>query len=369
MRTRYIIKKFLTNLFILFIVITLNFFLPRMIFDDPATPYYAGVPEDAITIREQIRIEYGFDKPIIEQYLIYLRRIATLDFGTSYIYKAPVFDVMFSRIPWSLYLNIVSMLFSVVLGIFLGAICAKNRGKWQDSLLLKLNTISTAIPTFWLALVSVIVFAFIIPIFPYSGAMTPGYRLQFNNSIFFISFAIVIAISILIYIITKKSILLFLLPLVGSFISVIVAIPVADTIDVLYHSILPLFVVTIGGIISYALSVRNSMIVVVNEDYILTARAKGLPERHILYRHTFRNALLPLATNFGMSFVGLFGGSVLIEKIFSWPGMGQLMVEANNSGDFQLAQAILLFFAVITIAANFVTDLIYHKLDPRVSVI
>lgn len=111
------------------------------------------------------------------------------------------------------------------------------------------------------------------------------------------------------------------------------------------------------------------MISVVNEDYILTARAKGVPARKILFGHTFRNALLPLVTNIGLGISGLIGGSVLMEQIFTWPGMGNLLLEANNNGDFQLAQAILLLFAIITIAANFITDLIYHKLDPRVGIV
>ena len=108
------------------------------------------------------------------------------------------------------------------------------------------------------------------------------------------------------------------------------------------------------------------MIAVTSEDYILTARAKGLPPRVVLYKHTFRNALLPLITNVGMSMAGLMGGSVLTEKIFSWPGMGQLLLEACNNGDYLLSQAILLLFAVITVVCNFITDLVYHKFDPRV---
>lgn len=364
----YVIKSLLNNLIILFIVITLNFFLPRMIFDDPATPYYIGVPEDAVLLRAQIREAYGFDKPLIVQYFMYLKRIITFDFGTSYLYKDSVFNVMFARIPWSLFINLTVMIISVSLGVLIGAKCAKNRGKKGDNLLLKLNSISTSIPTFWLALICVLLFAFVIPIFPYSGAMTPGYKLSFNLPVFLIVFAIIIVVTIILYFLFKKAILCFIMPLVGAYIAVACAIALEDIFDILYHSVLPIFVVLIGSIISYALSVRNYMIAVVNEDYILTARAKGLPEKKILYRHTLRNSLLPLVTNLGMNFVGLFGGSVLIEKIFSWPGMGQLMVEANNSGDFQLAQAILLFFAIITIFANFITDIIYHKLDPRVSV-
>jgi peptide/nickel transport system permease protein len=368
MSGRYILKKLIVSLFVLFVVITLNFFLPRLIFSDPAQPYYAGVPEDEVLLRRLIREEYGFDKPVIVQYFRYLGRVFTLDFGNSHIYKMPVFDVMFSRIPWSMVLSLTSMLISVFLGILFGAVASKNRGKWQDNTLLRLSTVTTAIPTFWIALVSVMLFAFIIPIFPYRGAMTPGYQLHFNGFIFGLSAAAAAALTVVLYVLFKKSLIVILVPAVGLFLSVALAVPIDDILDVLYHSVLPILVISFGSIIGYALTVRNSMLVTVNEDYVLTARAKGLPKRKILFRHAFRNALLPLVTGFGMSLAGIFGGSVLIEKIFSWPGMGQLLLEANNTGDFQLAQAIMLFFSIITIASNFVTDLIYHKLDPRVSV-
>ncbi len=368
MKSRYILKSLATNAIILFIVITLNFFLPMMMFDDPATPYYAGVPEDEILLREQIREEYGFNDPLIVQYGNYLGRIFTLDFGDSYYYKDSVINVMFSRIPWSLFLNLTTMILSVSFGILMGALAAKNRGKWQDGTILKLNTLQTAIPSFWLALMAVMLFAFMLPIFPYGGAMTAGYRLNFNSTSFFIIFAVFIAIAIAIYKIFKKGWALYVIPIIGIFIAAVFSIPVDDTMDVLYHSILPIAVVASGSMLSYAMSVRNNMISVVNEDYITTAVAKGLPSKVVLYKHTFRNSLLPLVTSLGMSFAGLFGGSVLIEQIFSWPGMGQLMLEANSNGDYLLLQAILLFFAVLTIVANFITDLIYKRLDPRVSV-
>ena len=369
MKSGFILKKLLVNLGILFVIITLNFFLPRLIFADPATPYYAGVPEDAVALRPAIREEYGFDKPMIVQYFVYLGKLLRFDFGTSYIYKEPVFDVMFKRIPWSLVLSLTTLLISVALGIVAGAIAAKNRGKWQDSLVLRLSTLTTAIPTFWLAMVSVMLFAFTIPIFPYRGAMTEGYTLVMNRALFAGVFFGFIALTVILYAIFRKGFLTFTLPIVGLAAAICAAVPFDDIADVAYHAFLPVFVTAIGSTISYALLVRNSMISVVNEDYILTARAKGVPARKILFGHTFRNALLPLVTNIGLGISGLIGGSVLIEQIFTWPGMGNLLLEANNNGDFQLAQAILLLFAIITIAANFITDLIYHKLDPRVGIL
>ncbi|MDR2090862.1 MAG: ABC transporter permease [Clostridiales bacterium] len=368
MNRRYVLKKILSCLVVLFVVITLNFFLPRLVFSDPAAPYYAGVPEDAVLLRQQIREEYGFDRPVLTQYFLYLERIFTLDFGVSHVYKTPVFEVMFSRIPWSAALSLTSMIISAVLGVYFGASASKNRGKKQDKILLRLSSVTTAVPTFWVALISVMLFAFVIPIFPYRGAMTAGYRLEFNPAAFLISAGATVVLTAVLYRIFKKGAVLAAVPLCGLFVSVMIAVPFGDVMDVAYHSILPLTVISSGGVVGYALTVRNGMIATVSEDYILTARAKGLPERKILFGHAFRNALLPLVTSLGMSLAGIFGGSVLIEKIFSWPGMGQLLLEANDTGDFQLAQAIMLFFAILTIASNFITDLIYHKLDPRVSV-
>lgn len=362
----YYIKKIISSLFVLFIIITLNFLLPRMMFSDPAQPYYAGVPEDEVALRAAIREEYGFNDPLYVQYFNYLKRVVNFDFGESYTYKESVWSVMFSRIPWSLVLTLTSTVISVIIGIIFGASAGKKRGKAADKTLMGFSTVTTAIPSFWLALVLIMLLSFTVAVFPYKGAMTTGYSLTFNGQSFLITFAACVVLCILSNIVTKKSIFLFAGLPASLLIGILIAVPMDDIIDVLYHAALPLIINVFSGSISYAMLVRNSMIAVTNEDYILTARAKGLPERTVLYKHTFRNALLPLITNIGMSMAGLIGGSVLIEQIFSWPGMGQLLLDACNHGDYLLSQAILLLFAVITIVCNFITDLIYHKFDPRV---
>lgn len=362
----YYLKKVLSSLFVLFIIVSLNFFLPRMIFTDPAQPYFVGVPEDAIALREQIREEYGFNKPLVEQYFDYLGRVITLDFGESHYYKESVWTVMFSRIPWSMVLTFSALVLSVAFGILFGAYAGRHRNKTADKVLLWLSGVTTAIPSFWLAMVCVMLFGFALKLFPYRGAMTPGYILVMNTHLFVVVFVIGLIASIVGKIVTKKSVFVFVGIPVAVGAALIASIPMADILDVAYHATLPVLISAFSGVISYGLLVRNSMIAVNSEDYILTARAKGLPSHVVLYKHTFRNALLPLITNVGMSMAGLMGGSVLMEKIFSWPGMGQLLLEACNTGDYQLSQAILLLFAVITIICNFITDLVYHKFDPRV---
>ena len=362
----YYLKKVASALGVLFIIITLNFFLPRMIFSDPAQPYFVGVPEDAVALRAQIREEYGFNEPLFVQYLAYLGRVVTLDFGQSHYYKESVWTVMFSRIPWSMVLTVSSMMLSILFGILFGAAAGKRRDKGADRLLLWLSGITTAIPSFWLAMVAVMLFGFTLKLFPYRGAMTAGYTLIMDGTVFLIVLASCMLAAVVLRLLTKKSLFVFLGIPVSLAAALLAAVPLADIADVAYHAALPVMISVFSGVISYGLLVRNSMIAVTNEDYILTARAKGLPPHVVLYKHTFRNALLPLITNVGMSMAGLMGGSVLMEKIFSWPGMGQLLLEACNTGDYLLSQAILLLFAVITVACNFITDLVYHKFDPRV---
>ena len=362
----YYFKKVVSSLLVLFIIVTLNFFLPRMIFTDPAQPYFVGVPEDALALRAQIREEYGFNDPLWQQYFSYLKRIAQLDFGQSHYYKESVWSVMFNRIPWSMVLTVSSMLLSLLFGIVVGAVAGKHRGKRMDKALLWLSGVTTAIPSFWLAMVAVMLFGFSLKLFPYRGAMTAGYTLVMNGGTFLVVLVVGAVLSLLLRLITRKSLFLFLGLPASLAAALLASVPLADILDVAYHAALPVMISVFSGVISYGLLVRNSMIAVANEDYILTARAKGLPAYVVLYQHTFRNALLPLITNVGLSMAGLLGGSVLMEKIFSWPGMGQLLLEACNTGDYLLSQAILLLFAVITVVCNFLTDLVYHKFDPRV---
>jgi len=369
MKLRYVVNRILYALLILFIVISLNFFLPRLIFKDPAEPFFRGIPEDAVVQRDEIRKEYGFDKPVIVQYFIYVWKLIRFDFGSSYQYKEPVFSVMFSKIPWSMILSLTAMVISVTLGIIIGAKAAQKRGGRTDKFLLGSATFTTALPAFWIALVFIMLFGITLGVFPYRGAMSSGYVLELGPgrvAAFWSVFGAGIIAAALLFIFLKKRIFLVLAPLAGLITAVLAAIPFADLLDILNHSILPIIVICIGGIISYGIMVRNSMIAVVNEDYITTAKAKGLDDRSILYGHTLRNALLPMVTSIGMSMAGIFGGSVLIERIFAWPGMGGLLIDAQGNGDFPLAQSIMFFYSLITIISNLITDFIYHWLDPRV---
>ena len=184
----YYLRKTAGAFCVLFVIVSLNFFLPRMIFADPAQPYFVGVPEDAVALREQIRQAHGFHEPLPVQYLRYLKRVVMLDLGQSHYYKDSVWSVMFSRIPWSLVLTVSSMVLSVFFGILFGTAAGRRRNGRADRVLMGLSGISTAIPSFWLAMVGMMLFGFVWKILPYRGAMTAGYTLTMDGSSFWWGF-------------------------------------------------------------------------------------------------------------------------------------------------------------------------------------
>jgi peptide/nickel transport system permease protein len=220
-------------------------------------------------------------------------------------------------------LSVTTLIISLFIGIIIGSIAAWRRGRWQDTALLNASTITTALPAFFIALILTFYLGFELELFP--AYTNPNMVAQFDWS--------------------------------WEAIKVVAS-----------NSALPIISMSIGGIISYGQGTRNSVIAVTNEDFILTARAKGLSHNSVLYKHTLRNAMLPIMTSFGMSISGLIGGSVIIEQIFNWNGMGTLFLEANSSNDYPLMMGIMLFMSSFAIVANLVTELLYSLLDPRVVV-
>ncbi len=319
-------KRILYTLFIFLIVTTLNFFIPRIGVTDPAERYYP--PQGSMSdleytiIKQMTRKQYGFDVSTWQQYLRYLDGLVHGDLGTSLQAGSPkVLDLIAGRLPWTLVLSLTNLLISVTLGLFLGTYAAWHRGKWADRLLLNASTVTVALPSFFLALLFSLYMGFEWGWFP--AYTDPGLVSSFDWS--------------------------------G-----------AAILRVVKNAALPVMAMSVGGIVSYAQSTRNSVIAVSNEDFVLTARAKGLPVRRVMYRHVLRNALLPIVTNLGMSVSGLLGGAVVIEQIFNWHGMGTLFLTANNTNDYPLMMGIMLFLSGFALAANLVTDLCYSLLDPRV---
>lgn len=328
MKASYVIKRILLTLFIFFIVITLCFFIPRIGVDDPAERYYpvqtVGTSDEAYEIiKEAVRVQYGLDGSTFEQYIRYLGNLFTGDLGTSYQTGNPkVIDLIADRLPWTLVLSITNLLISLIIGVLIGTMAAWRRGRWQDRALLNASTFTTALPAFFIALILSFYFGFEWEIFP-------AYTDQNMVANFDWSWE---AIS-----------------------------------TVAYNAALPIFSMAIGGIISYGQSTRNSVIAVSSDDFILTAKAKGMSNNRVIYGHMLRNALLPIVTQVGMNVSGLIGGSVVIEQIFNWNGMGTLFLTANSNNDYPLMMGIMIFMSAFALVANLLTDFVYCLLDPRVT--
>ena len=323
----YVIKRILYTFFIFAVVVTLCFFVPRLGVDDPCARYYPAQgnmsDEQYEVIKELTREQYGLDGSTWSQYVRYVKKLCQGDLGTSYQSGSPrVLDLILERLPWTLVLSVSSMLISVFFGVLIGAFCAWKRGGWQDRALMNASTISTAVPSFFVALLMAFFLGFQWEIFPAYTDQNMVSSFQWN---------------------------------------------LESVANVAYNAALPVLSGVIGGIISYAQSTRNSVIAVSNENFIITAKAKGLSNNSVIYKHTLRNAMLPIATSLGMSISGLIGGSVVTEQIFNWNGVGTLFLEANNTNDYPLMMGIMIFLSGFALAANLVTDLCYSLLDPRVT--
>lgn len=328
MSRSYVFRRILYTLFIFCIVMTLNFFIPRIGVSDPAERYYP--PQGNISdqeyeiIKELTRKQYGYDVSTWQQYVRYVNNLLHGDLGNSVQPGSPkVIDLILDRLPWTLVLSVSSMLIGVLLGVLIGALAAKNRGGKLDNFILNASTVTTALPAFFLALIFSLYMGF-------EWGWFPAY--------------------------TESN-------MVSSFDWSWRAIG-----QVMRNAALPIISISIGSVISYAQSTRNSVIAVVGEDFITTARAKGMDSGTVLYKHILRNAMLPIVTSLGMSISGLIGGSVVIEQIFNWNGMGTLFLTANNTNDYNLMMGIMLFLSAFALLANLVTDLCYALLDPRATV-
>lgn len=323
----YVVKRILYTFFVFAVVVTLCFFIPRLGVDDPCSRYYPAQgnmsDEHYEVIKELTRQQYGLDGSTWSQFVRYITDLLHGDLGTSYQSGSPkVVDLIAARLPWTLVLSVSSMLISVVFGILIGAFCAWKRGGWQDRALMNASTITTAVPSFFIALLLAFFLGFQWEIFPAYTDQNMVSSFQWN----------------------MKSI--------GG---------------VFYNAALPIISSVIGGIISYAQNTRNSVIAVSNENFIITAKSKGVSNTDVIYKHTLRNAMLPIVTSLGMSISGLIGGSVVIEQIFNWNGVGTLFLEANNTNDYPLMMGIMIFLSAFALVANLVTDLCYSLLDPRVT--
>jgi peptide/nickel transport system permease protein len=273
--------------------------------------------------RENLKKLYGLDKPLHIQYLEWMKRFVKLDFGKSFVDSRKVIDKITERIPITLTINILSLMLIFTIALPIGILSATKQYSTFDKLSTVFVFIGFSTPTFWLALLLMILFGVYMGILPISGIQS-------------------IDISGM-----------------GHF----------DRLwDWIKHLILPVGISAFGGIAGLSRYSRSSMLEVIRQDYIRTAKAKGLQEKKVIFRHAFRNALMPIVTILGLSVPGLIGGSVIFETIFAIPGMGQLFYSSTMSRDYPTIMGILVIGAVLTLFGNLIADISYAFVDPRVRV-
>jgi peptide/nickel transport system permease protein len=318
----YLLKRFFM-LLPLFIGITLiTFVVIHLAPGEPVEMQTALSPKASAKSRERLREYYGLDKPLHVQYLSWLGRLSRLDFGRSFSPDGrPVIDKIKERIPVTLTINFIALLLEFGLAIPIGIIAATHRNSLIDKGITLFVFIGFAVPTFWLSLLMMYIFGVKLGILPISGLHSLGGD-----------------------------------RLTG----------IAWLLDTAKHLILPLGVATFGALAGLSRYTRATMLEVLGQDYITTARGKGLPERLVIYRHALRNALLPIITILGFSLPGLIGGSVIFETIFAIPGMGQLFYQGVMSRDYPLVMGILVIGALLTLIGNLLADLLYAVADPRI---
>ena len=317
----YLIKRSIQIVITLIVVLVLLFIIFRMMPGNPASMMMD--PRMKPEQMERIKQLYGLDKPMWEQFILYMKNMLTGDLGISFQYQRPVIEIISEKIGPTLLLFGSALVIAYILGILLGAIMAWRRGSKGEITGIVVSLFFYSMPLFWFGQIMLWLFAFQIPIFPLGGMGgyapdgTPYHGLKY-------------------------------------------------VVDVLYHLALPLITLTIAGLAGNILLMRNSMLDTLAEDYIVTARAKGIPERRIMYRHAARNAMLPVLTSFAMGLGFIVSGGVLTEYIFSWPGMGTVMVNATFAHDYPMIQGVFYIIAILVLVFNAIADVLYAYLDPRV---
>ncbi len=319
---QYLAKRLLGMLPLLLGITIISFGMMHLAPGEPAVVGAEFNPKISAKDIERLRAYYGLDKPIIEQYWMWLKRLAVLDFGKSFSSdNRPVLDKITERLPITLWINILAMALIMAIAIPIGIASSVRQNSWFDRSMTVFVFIGFAIPSFWLGLLLMLTFGVNLNWLPVSGIHDYNWKQM-------------------------------------GFIE--------QQLDLMQHLILPVFVSAIGGLAGMSRFMRTGMLEVIRSDYITTARAMGVPETSIRYRLALKNALLPIITLLGLSIPGLIGGSVIVEYLFSIPGMGRLFYEAVLSRDYTVVMGITVIGAVLTLLGNLIADLSYAWADPRI---
>lgn len=314
----YIAKRLLQFIPSLLGIIIITFVIIHAAPGDPVY-YLAGEFASAEYI-EGLRVKLGVDKPLLEQFSIYLKTVLQGDLGYSLIYNEPVWDAIASRAPATILLGVTSLTIALAIGIILGVISARKPYSLVDNFVTTLAVLGYSLPLFWMGMMAILLFSLKLHWFPIGGLMT--LRVQLTG--------------------------------------------IAYIVDILKHLILPSFCL---GTIHFAIIARltrSNMIEQLSQDYIMTARAKGLSERTVIFKHALKNALLPIITVTGLNMGLLLSGTVLIETVFSWPGLGRLMYDALFTRDYPMLMGMFIVVSTSVLVANLITDFVYTFFDPRI---
>lgn len=317
---RFIAQRLLQAFLLIAAVVVLNFALVHAAPGDPVETIAGASGGMSEELKAELRASYGLDKPLPVQLGVYLARVVQLDLGYSYFFNLPVSGLIAERIPATLLLVVCSVLWAFLAGTALGVLAARKPNGWLSQAITVLSMVGFAAPVFWSGMMLVILFAADIPIFPISDmrsvdASGGGWR---------------------------------------------------DVLDVAHHLVLPSVTLGLVYLAQYSRLARASMLEVLGADFIRTARAKGLAERFVLYKHALRNAVLPVITVLGLQFGNVMAGAILVETVFNWPGLGRLAFEAVLRRDYPTVLGVLLFSSVVVLVMNQLTDLAYRLVDPRI---
>lgn len=314
---KYIARRILQAIPLVFVILTLNFVIIQLAPGDPVDFLVSGLESVPDGYVEMLKEKYGFNKPIHEQLIIYISKLLQGDFGYSFYYHRPVFGIIAERFKNTILLTFTTLVLDLV-GIPLGILASKKVYSLTDNLITILTLVTFNMPSFWLAMMLILTLSFYGGLFPLGGMWTIG------------------------------------------------VVGIEKVFSILHHLALPVLTLTIGRLASYTRYTRASMLEVLRLDYITTARAKGLDENTVLYKHGFRNALIPIVTLSTSRLRRLFGGSVLVETVFSWPGLGRLMSESIFRRDYNIIMANFFVLSILTISFNLLADILYAYVDPRV---
>ena len=310
---KMILKRIFQLIPVLLITMSMTFVITRVLPGNPAVSILG--PQATVEDIAKMEEEMGLHDPMPVQYINYMKRILTGDLGTSYRYNRPVADLIFEKLPNTLQIALASLIIALLIGVPVGIISAVKQYSLFDYISMIAALIGVSMPSFWLGLMLVLIFSVNLGWFP-----TMGMGVISNG--------------------------------IG---------------DVISHLFLPSLCLSFGSMANFARIGRSSMLEVIDQDYMKAVRAKGIRENVVIIKHGLKNALPPIVTVLGMRIAALMTGAIMIETIFSWPGIGRLIVDAINNNDFEMIQGTVLFMAILYVTVNLVVDIIYLYINPKVS--